>query len=260
MVPAREAKLRQVEQALLDHARVVTQHKAAIGRGLRGLITTPTQLAERALKAGAGEVPRLVADALTKPDPGPLLELYRSAWAVGATAARRAVGVVAKAAPWEPPAPPPPPPVQEVQPVPEGIVPVDLAALLEQGAVTWSAIADTVGDQLADRITDMLTLEPSVRDVARAISDITESPAKAELIAVTETTRGMTAATYSIYRDLDVGRVEFLATDDGRVCPLCIANEEQGPIPIDADFEHGAPPVHPRCRCALLPALDPLED
>ena len=56
-----------------------------------------------------------------------------------------------------------------------------------------------------------------------------------------------------------VANVEFLATDDGKVCPLCIANEEQGPIPIDAEFEHGAPPVHPRCRCALLPALDPLE-
>jgi len=259
VVPAREAKLQQVEPALLDHARVVTQHKAAIGLGLRGLITTPTQLAEQLVKAPAGKVPRLVADALTDSDPEPLLALYRASWAVGAAAARRAAGVVAKVAPYEPPEQPPPPPVAAVQPIPEGVVPVDLMALLEQGAVTWQAIAETVGDQLADRVVDMLTLEPSVRDVAKAISDITESPAKAELIAVTETTRGMTAATYSIYRDLDVANVEFLATDDGKVCPLCIANEEQGPIPIDAEFEHGAPPVHPRCRCALLPALEPLE-
>jgi SPP1 gp7 family putative phage head morphogenesis protein len=259
VVPAREAKLQQAEQGLLDHARVVDQHKPGIERGLRGLITNPTGLAERLVKAPAEKVPRLVAGALTDSDPEPLLALYRAAWAVGAAAARRAAGVVAKVAPYEPPEQPPPPPVAAVQPIPEGVVPVDLAALLEQGAVTWQAIADTVGDQLADRVVDMLTLEPSVRDVAKAISDITESPAKAELIAVTETTRGMTAATYSIYRDLDVANVEFLATDDGKVCPLCIANEDQGPIPIDAEFEHGAPPVHPRCRCALLPALESLE-
>lgn len=40
---------------------------------------------------------------------------------------------------------------------------------------------------------------------------------------------------------------------DGEACDICVANEEQGWIPIDDEFQSGddAPTAHPRCDCSL---------
>jgi hypothetical protein len=62
------------------------------------------------------------------------------------------------------------------------------------------------------------------------------------------------------YRDLEVEKVEWLATDDG-TCDICPANADLGPVEIGYEFdsiEGGTtePPAHPNCRCAILPALD----
>jgi hypothetical protein len=55
---------------------------------------------------------------------------------------------------------------------------------------------------------------------------------------------------------------EWLSAGDDLVSEECQANEDQGPIPLDDDFDSGddAPPLHPNCRCAIAPVVSDESD
>ena len=74
-------------------------------------------------------------------------------------------------------------------------------------------------------------------------------------IAQTEITRAMAAGAAETYRQAGVQMVEWVTSEDARVCDLCDANEASGPHFLGQVFPSGAmqPPQHPRCRCALVP-------
>jgi len=222
----------------------VTSLATALVQAARDGHGTPHEL--RAL-VGRGLVRNAGVDALRT--------LYRAAWEQGAKTARdavRAVRPTVKADTSPPPPPGVPPPA--AAPVPM----VDVVAFLASADQVWDGIADHVGDQIADVVVSLLASNGnegvSVAEVESAIRDVTGAP-HADMIAQTETTRALTAAAYDQYHTLGVRRVEFLATDDPKVCPRCAANEDQGPVDIGAEFVNGAPPVHPRCRCAVEPAF-----
>lgn len=52
-----------------------------------------------------------------------------------------------------------------------------------------------------------------------------------------------------------VKKVVCITEDDERVCPRCLANKEQGAIPIGTPFLSGQKhsPFHDRCRCNVGP-------
>jgi SPP1 gp7 family putative phage head morphogenesis protein len=77
------------------------------------------------------------------------------------------------------------------------------------------------------------------------------------MVASTETTRVVTAGQMDSYLSLGVTWVEFLSAEDAQVDSLCNENEEHGAIPIWDQFPNGSPPVHPNCRCTIVPASGP---
>lgn len=50
--------------------------------------------------------------------------------------------------------------------------------------------------------------------------------------------------------------LQWLTAADGRVCAVCQDNADAGAVPVNGSYPSGdaAPPTHPRCRCALIPA------
>lgn len=92
-----------------------------------------------------------------------------------------------------------------------------------------------------------------------AITDVIYNPRHVTNVTTTEATRAMTAAAYHVYSEFGTQQVRFITAEDAKVCPLCDANEAQGAIPLTANFINGAPPVHPRCRCAVIPSWDDLD-
>jgi len=81
---------------------------------------------------------------------------------------------------------------------------------------------------------------------------------RAEMIARTETSNALSQASLGRMKDMGIEGKEWVTSGDDRVSKtICAPNEAQGVIAVDEAFQsgHDAPPGHPRCRCALAPAI-----
>jgi len=137
---------------------------------------------------------------------------------------------------------------------------VGLARLLAKAGVTIRGIAEQRLDELASVLADGLERGASPKEIAVALRGVVANPTWANTVAWTETARAQGAAASEIYAQRGVERNEWMNAHDQLVCPLCLANEAAGPVDVGAEFPSGDvhPPGHPRCRCALVPALNDL--
>lgn len=138
-----------------------------------------------------------------------------------------------------------------------------LARLLDESGVIIQSIAATRLDELGVALAEALENGTAPATLARTLRDILDDPRWAEMVAVTEINRAVSAATLATYREMGVGAKGWMTAADDRVCPnICEPNGIGGAIPLDAAFTSGdlAPPGHPLCRCALdaadLPATE----
>lgn len=137
--------------------------------------------------------------------------------------------------------------------------------LVNERAVAWAKkraadlvtdIEDNTRDMLQSAVVDAIEQGMGSRELAERISgSLGFSEARAETISRTELIRASNAAALDAYKDGGVPGKSWLSAGDDLVEEDCEMNEAQGPIPIDDDFESGedAPPLHPNCRCTLMP-------
>lgn len=99
-------------------------------------------------------------------------------------------------------------------------------------------------DQLADAILESTTFDES----------------RADMVARTETAFADVAGNMAYYRETGIVEQKAWIAGGGE-CDECAALEDLGPIPIDEDFpgEADGPPLHPNCRCNIIPVLAALE-
>lgn len=149
----------------------------------------------------------------------------------------------------------------------EAIAGPGLRQLLDQADVTIKSITDDRLEELAAVLeqtlaSDVTTIAPegplpprlSVGDLARQLRDVLDNPSRAELVAQAEIARAQAEAARQVYAETGRTEVEISTAEDDKVCPVCEAAEQLGGHAI------GAPPMvplHPRCRCAELPVLEP---
>ena len=84
------------------------------------------------------------------------------------------------------------------------------------------------------------------------------SDSRAMMIARTETIKASNQGALAGYKASGVVEFkEWTTAEDDRVSEECEANGEEGAIPLDATFSSGddAPPVHPNCRCVIVPVV-----
>jgi len=79
---------------------------------------------------------------------------------------------------------------------------------------------------------------------------------RAELIARTETANALSQASLNTMQDMGIEGKQWITAGDDQVSDECLANEDEGVIPVGQTFSGGvdAPPQHPDCRCAVAPA------
>lgn len=129
-----------------------------------------------------------------------------------------------------------------------------LARLLDNAGVWIGDFGKTTINRIGTKLADALNTGATDTQLAASLKDLVRNPLRALTIANTEMNRAMSAASVENYKEFGVDGKEWLAfdTDDD-----CADNSDQGVIPVDADFGSGddAPPAHPNCRCAILPAF-----
>jgi SPP1 gp7 family putative phage head morphogenesis protein len=138
-----------------------------------------------------------------------------------------------------------------------------LAQLLDEAGITIQSIAATRMDELGRALAAALEAGDSPDKLARTLRGILTDPSWADMVAVTEINRAVSAATLATYYEMGVPAKGWMTAADDRVCPhICEPNAIDGAIPLAAAFSSGdmAPPGHPLCRCALdaadLPATE----
>lgn len=131
----------------------------------------------------------------------------------------------------------------------------DVELLKQAARDVASAIAGTRLDAVA-RALAMATAGHPVDTITADLRRAAGDPQWARTVAITETTRASSTGALATYRAAGVTDIRWVTEHDERVCPICHANEAEGPAPIGHPFPSGdiAPPGHPRCRCAPHPA------
>jgi hypothetical protein len=118
---------------------------------------------------------------------------------------------------------------------------------------TREAIRRVIADGLAENIGT-----PAIADAIQA--DRGFSQARADLIAHTEVADANSTAVLDSFKRaaaMGISLMKTWETSGSDCCDECTANEDQGPIPLDEDFQSGddAPTAHPNCACCLNSAL-----
>lgn len=113
-------------------------------------------------------------------------------------------------------------------------------------------LAQSTRDMIRQTITKAMQEDVSLTDMADILRGAYAfSDERAELIAVTEIHNAQGHGAYVGAVAIGAKAKKWLLSNDENKCPVCIANGEQGWVPIDQDFQSGdaAPLAHPRCQC-----------
>ena len=118
------------------------------------------------------------------------------------------------------------------------------ADLLASRGITLRGISDTTLTRMSDAIANGLSNGDTHTQIASALDAITLDPARSDVIAITEASRGMNDAFIQTVADAGYSQWEWLT--DADPCPEC--EDEAGLHDIGDD----APPEHPNCRCVAV--------
>jgi hypothetical protein len=155
-----------------------------------------------------------------------------------------------------------------------GLSPIDGADVVpaivsqpHERAIAWAndhaadlitGIEDRTRDMLRGTVVDALEQGWSARELTDNIEQSAGfSSYRSETISRYELISAHGQGTLEALKDSNVcwGK-EWLVGDDP--CEECQANADQGPIPVDEDFQSGddAPAAHPRCICSIAGVID----
>lgn len=115
-----------------------------------------------------------------------------------------------------------------------------------------SSIDETTRNRMITLIRDTRLNMTTIDELAEIIADEFEgiSETRAFMIANTEANQAMSSAQQAFLKENGVGTKKWVGAGPN-TCSICQGNEDQGPIPIDDEFESGdeTPPGHPGCEC-----------
>ena len=122
-----------------------------------------------------------------------------------------------------------------------------------------TGIDETTRQLLADAIEtgidEGLGVDATGRLIRQTVMDMTV--ARGKMIATTEMNSAMSQAALKKMNTLGIEYKQIILAPDA--CDICATNADADPIPADDSYDSGddAPPFHPNCRCAIVPARAP---
>jgi SPP1 gp7 family putative phage head morphogenesis protein len=126
--------------------------------------------------------------------------------------------------------------------------------ILDNAGIVSKTIAKAGYDRIGTALADSVAAGFSPARAAKVLTEKIGDPARALTIAITEQNRAMSLASMENYANYGVEKVEWSGANP---CDICAPNEGQV-VETGQEFNSGdtEPPVHPNCRCAILPVID----
>jgi len=176
-----------------------------------------------------------------------LEQVYGSGWAYGTNDAAHELGLEI-ADPWA-----------NWQPGNEAAAalvdaPQGLQTLLEARDVTIKDMNNTTLDRLGSALAESLSQGLGIQETASIVNQVFDNPARAMIVARTETARALVQANIDQYRAENVQSLEWLVGDP---CDICAENDGVI-VAIGDEFPSGDeyPPAHPNCVCDVAPVSE----
>jgi len=129
-----------------------------------------------------------------------------------------------------------------------------LRAMLDASDVTIKNIGQATIDRIGNLIAAGLDAGDSNGTISSAINDLLDDPARADLIATTETARAMNESQADQYQTLGFSQFDWIAYDGA--CEICQDAEDSNPH----EWGDDVPPGHPNCRCGIVGVGDTSQD
>jgi hypothetical protein len=130
--------------------------------------------------------------------------------------------------------------------------------LLDSQGITFKEFSNTTVRDIGNAIGEAIELGLPAERSAKRIMTHVANPARALSIAITEQNRAISYATINRYKEAGLEQMEWEVSSP---CDKCAQNANQV-VQIGQPFRSGStqPPVHPHCRCVLLPVLPDFEE
>ena len=116
-------------------------------------------------------------------------------------------------------------------------------------------ITDEMNKQIIKELTDGVQLGESIPKLAKRLTGRVDKIGKtrATMMARTETINAFTQGAELRYAQAGIKTLEWLTAHDDRTCDDCLELDGKR---FSIKSAHVRPPLHPRCRCAILPVID----
>jgi len=130
-----------------------------------------------------------------------------------------------------------------------------------RSAVLVKGINDTTRKQMRTAIATGLRERLGTRGLGRLIRRTVLDMSRFRSVLIANTEMNQAVSFSSLKRFKRAGASFKTTIIRPAACPICVANHEQGPIPVGQDFQsgHQHPPFHPACRDALIATEAPGE-
>ncbi len=115
-------------------------------------------------------------------------------------------------------------------------------------------INDEMNKQIISELTDGINKGESIPKLAKRIAERVDDIGirRATVMARTETLYAFNNAAELRYSQAGIETVEWLTAHDDRLCPQC---QPLDGVQFRVDSRHERPPLHPSCRCTVIPVL-----
>ena len=118
-----------------------------------------------------------------------------------------------------------------------------LQSILDQADADAQAIQGTTLSRIVDAITNGMASNASQTEISASINSLINDPARADMIAVTETNRAYNASVIDSYQAAGITTWTWVTYEGA--CDICLSQEGEHTI------GDAYPPAHPNCQCTV---------
>ena len=135
-----------------------------------------------------------------------------------------------------------------------------VAELIRENVINFARqVNETTNASIREAVARGVEAGEGISDIANRVASVFDEAEgyRSELIARTEVIRNSNMAAEESYVQAGVEKKQFFVTPDDALCEECAELADEI-VPVGEAFSSGdyTPPLHPSCRCTILPVIE----